>query len=91
MTDANPAMAWIIFKRDRKLFERKFPNLKIIRFNPNTPLRYLISGGLSRFQILPINFYYTIKFLENKLAIFNDYIGMFVTIELQKRKIYGSK
>lgn len=87
MTDANPAMAWIIFKKDRKLFERKFPNLKIIRFDPHTPLRYLISGGLSRFQLLPAAFYPFIIFLEKQLAIFNELIGMFVTIEIQKVSI----
>lgn len=84
MSDANAAATWIIFKRDRKIFEKKFPGLKIVRFNPHTPLRYLISGGLSRFQVLPTYFYPTVKFLEDKLAIFNDYIGMFVTISLQK-------
>lgn len=93
MTDANPAMAWIIFKRDRKLFEKKFPNLKIIRFDPHTPLRYLISGGLFSFQLLPTAFYPFIIFLEKKLEIFNEEIGMFVTIELQKisLKNHGSK
>lgn len=91
MSDANPALPWIIFKRDRKLFERKFPNLKIIRFDPHTPLRYLISGGLSKFQFLPTVFYSFIVFLEKRLETFNEVMGMFVTIELQKRKIYGSK
>lgn len=84
MSDANPAMSWVIFKRDRKIFEKKFPNLKIIRFIPHTPIRYLISGGLSKFQLLPTVFYSLIFFLENKLTIFNNKIGMFVTIELKK-------
>lgn len=84
MSDANAAATWIIFKRDRKIFEKKFPGLKIVRFSPHTPLRYLISGGLSRFQVLPTYFYPAVKFLEDKLAILNDHIGMFVTISLQK-------
>ncbi len=84
MSDANPAMTWVIFKRDRKIFEKKFPNLKIISFIPHTPIRYLISGGLSKFQLLPTVFYPLILFLEKKLTVFNNKIGMFVTIELKK-------
>lgn len=84
MSDANPAIPWIIFKRDRKIFEKKFPDLRIIKFTPHTPIRYLISGGLSKFQLLPTAFYPLIVFIENKLTIFNDKIGMFVTIELKK-------
>lgn len=98
MSDANAAIPWIVFKRDRKIFEKKFSGLKIVRFSPHTPLRYLISGGLSRFQLLPSAFYPLIFFLEKKLAIFNDNIGMFVTIELKKlslknheRKLHEAK
>lgn len=86
MADANPATAWIIFVRDRKLFEKKFPELKVKKVIPHTPLRYIISGGLSKIQFLPTFSYRLVKFIERKLEFLNSYIGMFVTIEVQKVK-----
>ncbi len=84
MSDANPATAWIIFVRDKKLFERKFPNLKIIRVEPHTPFSYLISGGLSIMQLLPTFLYELVRFIERQLSFLNPYIGMFVTVEVEK-------
>lgn len=84
MSDSNPALPWIIFVRDRKLFEKKFPHLKIVRVLPHTPFRYLVSGGLTRLQFLPAIFYPLVFNLEKKLSHLNKLIGMFVTIELEK-------
>lgn len=85
MTDSNPALPWIIFERDRKIFEKKFPKFKINQVNPHTPFRYLISGGLTKLQFLPTSFYPLVKSLEKKLSPLNKYLGMFVTIELEKQ------
>lgn len=84
MSDSNPALPWIIFVRDKQIFQKKFPNLKIVRILPHTPLLYLISGGLTRWQFLPSSFYPFVVNLENKLSPLNKLIGMFVTIELKK-------
>lgn len=84
MSDSNTALPWIIFVRDRKLFEKKFPKLKINKVTPHTPIRYILSGGLTKWQFLPTNYYPGIKFVESLLTIFNPLIGMFVTIELEK-------
>lgn len=84
MSEANQAIPWIIFVRDRKIFDKKFPNLKIVKINPHTPLRYIISGGLSKPQLLPSFAYGFILLIEKILSPFNKFIGLFVTIELQK-------
>lgn len=84
MSDSNPALPWIIFVRDRETFEKKFPNLKIVKISPDTPFRYLISGGLTRWQFLPTPLYPLIMKIEKTLSSLNKFIGMFVTIELQK-------
>lgn len=84
MSDSNPALPWIIFVRDRGVFQKKFPNLKLVRFSPHSPFRYLISGGLTNFQFLPTSFYPLIVSLEKYLSPLNKFIGMFVTIELKK-------
>lgn len=84
LSHANGAIPWIMFIRDRELFGKKFPNLKIKKISPHTPLLYLLSGGLSKPQLVPDFFYKSIKSFENSLGFFNKYLGMFITIELEK-------
>lgn len=86
MSDANQALPWIVFVRDRKIFERKFPKLKIINITPHTPLRYIFSGGLSKPQLLPSFTYGLILFIEKILSPFNNMLGLFMTIEIKKTK-----
>lgn len=82
---ANGAIPWIVFTRDRRVFEAKFPAFKILRVKPHTPFRYLISGGLSLRQLLPSFMYPVIKGIEVLLTPLNCVLGMFQTIELQKQ------
>lgn len=84
MSDSNTALPWIIFVRDRKLFKKRFPAVTLI-ITPHTPLRYLVSGGLSNVQFLPTLFYPTVCSIETFLSPLNRYLGMFVTIELKKK------
>lgn len=86
LSDANGALAWIVFIRDKKIFNKRFPNLIIKTVKPHTPFRYLISGGLSKPQLLPSFFYPAIKLLEQLLSPINPLLGMFATIELEKIK-----
>jgi len=85
LSDANGALAWIIFQRDRKVFEAQFPNLKIKSIGFHTPLRYILSGGLTYRQLLPSFMYGFVNFLEICLRPFNKWIGMFETIVLEKQ------
>lgn len=84
MSDSNTALPWVIFERDRKIFEKKFPKLKIVSVKPFAPMRYLISGGLSKPQFLPTFTYEWVKFIERLFSPLNKYIGMFVAIEVKK-------
>lgn len=84
LSSANGAIPWIIFYRDRAQFEREFPSLRIIRLRPHTPLRYLISGGFRTRQLLPSFGYNPVKALEAALSPFENHLGMFLTIELEK-------
>lgn len=85
LSDANGALPWIIFSRDRLIFEKNFPGLKIIKIKPHTPFGYLVSGGLSKPQLLPTFAYNFIISLEKTLVLFNSFLGMFVTIEIKKK------
>jgi SAM-dependent methyltransferase len=84
LSGGNGALPWIIFSRDRKIFEDEFPSLKIVRMRNHTPLRYLFSGGLTLRQLVPSFAYPAIKAIEYMLSPVNDLLGMFQTIELEK-------
>ena len=84
LSGANGALAWIIFWRDRKIFEGEFPSLRIVRMRNHTPLRYLLSGGLTLRQLVPSFSYPAVKAIEYTLSPINDLLGMFQTIELEK-------
>ena len=53
-SNANQALSYIVFVRDRLKFERLFPELEIVVQKPiHNYLRYLLCGGLNFRQILP--------------------------------------
>jgi len=80
----NGAIPWIIFSRDRKIFESEFPALQIMRMRFHAPLRYLLSGGFTLRQLVPSFSYSFFKAIEFILSPLNCLIGMFQTIELEK-------
>ena len=84
LSNGNGAIPWIIFSRDRKIFENEFPSLKIVRICNHTPLRYLLSGGLTFRQLMPAFSYPLIKAIEYALSPINNLLGMFQTIELER-------
>ncbi len=46
MTQANLALAWVMFFRDRKLYDQKFPDLPVREIRRHTLLSYYASGGV---------------------------------------------
>ena len=84
LSHGNGAIPWIVFSRDREVFEREFPSLKIVRMFNHTPLRYLLSGGFTLRQLVPSFTYSLIKAIEYILSPLRNYLGMFQTIELEK-------
>ncbi len=85
LTNANLALPWIVFIRDRELFQNRFPRMIINRVSPHTPIKYILSGGLSYDWSTPAIFYKLITLTEFFLTPFNKYLAMFVTIELEKK------
>lgn len=84
MSDANGALPWIVFKRDIKKFKRLFPNLQIINIELHTPFKYLVSGTLSKPQLLPAPFYPIIDYFERLISPLNKYLALFATIVIRK-------
>lgn len=85
LSDANGAIPWIIFCRDRERFDKEFPGLEIVNLSFLTPFRYLLSGGVSMRSLLPSLLYNVVKGIEWLLSPLNKYLGMFMRIELKKR------
>lgn len=81
---ANGALPWIFFVRDRLKFEQRFQNLKIKSIRFHSPLTYLLSGGFTLRQLLPDACYSLVKGLEKLLSPFNNSLGMFFTVEIEK-------
>jgi SAM-dependent methyltransferase len=84
VSQANGALPWIIFCRDRRTFEEEFATLRIVAIRNHTPLRYLLSGGLTLRQLAPSWCYGLVKAVEYVLSPLNNWLGMFQTIELEK-------
>jgi len=85
MSSCNGAIPWIVFSRDRSRFEKEFPLLKINKMRLHTPLRYVLSGGVSMRQLLPSFMYPVVKGIEVLLSPLNRFIAMYMTVELEKQ------
>lgn len=85
LSGANGALAWIIFQRDFKRFQEQFPNLKLVKYEPHSPLQYWLSGGLKSWNILPKGAFKAIQKLDAILISISKQFGSFVNIELIKK------
>jgi len=84
LTGANGAAPWIVFVRDKKLFNSEFPNLEIEQITYHTPLRYLLSGGVSFKQLVPDSSFWFFRAIDNSLVSISKQFSMFMTIQIKK-------
>lgn len=82
---ANLALPWIVFVRDRGRFEEAYPELVLVRYEPHTPFRFLLSGGISYRTLVPRPLIPVVKLGERLARPLNRWLGMHVTIEVEKR------
>ncbi len=86
MHGANQALSYIVFKRDRALFEREFPSLELVETFPLTNyLRYLLSGGLNFRQLAPAFTEPALRALERALRPARRVLGLHYLIVLRRR------
>ena len=86
MSMANGAIPWIVFHRDRERFEEEFADLELLTMQPHTPLRYLLSGGVSMRQLVPSWSFGLVSAMERVFEPTHWLTGMFYTIELRRRE-----
>jgi SAM-dependent methyltransferase len=84
LSGANGALPWIVFDRDREKFASLFPNLEIRSVQYHSPFSYLISGGLSRYQLLPDFCYFFIRLADQVASNITHQASMFMTVVIQK-------
>ncbi len=84
LSGANGALAWLVFKRDRDLFESKFKHLKLSRYEPHTPLGYWIFGGLHKWSLLPGSAVTAMNWFDRQLTRISENLSSFVDVEIVK-------
>jgi SAM-dependent methyltransferase len=85
MSNANQALSYIVFNRDREKFVEEFPELEIVVTKPHTHLWYVLSGGVNFKQLVPDVFIPVVKFFERVLSPLNKWISLQHTIVLRKK------
>ena len=84
LSGGNDALPWIIFHRDRKLFEQKV-SLKIDSIQEIMPFRYLLSGGISTRNLMPGWMFRPLTHLEGLISKKSlKKLAMFALIVLKK-------
>lgn len=85
MNGANQALSYIVFKRDRKMFEQKFPQLRIVHEEVcNNYLPYLLSGGLNFRQLWPDGALPLLSGIQGALKPFSRLLGLHHVVVLRK-------
>lgn len=82
LSGANGALPWIIFERDRKKFGELFSDLWLVTIEYHTPFRYLLSGGVSKKQLLPDFMFRPLTLIEKVLT--SRHLNMFAYIVVEK-------
>ncbi len=84
LSDANGALPWILFQRDRARFENRHPQWRIRILRPCMPFRYLLSGGVSMRALAPAGSFALWRALEDLLSPWMNLLGMFALIVLER-------
>jgi SAM-dependent methyltransferase len=80
LSGANGALAWIVFVRDREKFAREYPQLRLRRYCPFSPLTYWLAGGLKSWSLSPGA--KAASLIDRALLSISKDFGSFVEIEL---------
>lgn len=85
MNGANQALSYIVFVRDRDVFERKHPTLRIVHQELcKNHFKYLLSGGLNFRQLIPDCLSPIVDFFQLVFAPLNRWISLHHVIVIRK-------
>lgn len=86
MMDSNQALSWMVFVRDRDRFERLFPNLLIEEFAFTPWFTYLISGGVTKRDLIPHFMVPLLRGVEYLLTPLRPLFALHWHIRIRKRE-----
>ena len=84
LSGANGALAWIVFRRDLKIFEARYPKLRVRMYRPHSPVRYWVSGGLKWWTLVPGAAFPLMTRVDRMLSRIWPKLASFVDIEIEK-------
>lgn len=86
MNGANQALSYIVFVRDRREFESRFPDLEMVRHELcGNYLKYLLSGGLNFRQLCPDWATPLVSGFQWLLSPLNRWLALHHVVVLRKR------
>jgi SAM-dependent methyltransferase len=85
LSGANGALPWIVFERDRAMFEREFPRLAIREVRPFMPMAYLWSGGVGMRSLMPGFGYRPWRWIERAIPALERATAMFAVVVVEAR------
>ncbi len=87
LSDANGALPWMVFQRDRERFATEFPTWTLHSVTPQMPFRYLLSGGVSLRSLMPGWSFGLWRGVEMLLDPWMDQLAMFARIVLVRNNV----
>jgi SAM-dependent methyltransferase len=84
LSDANGALPWIVFARDRPRYEQLYPQWRVKKIVGLMPFRYLLSGGVSLRSLMPAWTFGFWKCVEAALTPCMPLLAMFALVVLEK-------
>lgn len=86
MNGANQALSYIVFDRDRKVFEEDFASLEIVHQETcKNHFKYLLSGGLNFRQLVPDWGISSARAFQWLMTPFNRWLALHHVIVIRKR------
>jgi hypothetical protein len=86
MSDANQALSYIVFNRERAEFEARFPQLELVANEPiDNYVRYLVSGGVNFRQLLPDAAIPALRLVEKGLRPLRKALALHHVLVIRKR------
>jgi SAM-dependent methyltransferase len=86
MLDANQALTWIVFVRDRERLHQRHPDLELERAEYLPWLSYLVSGGVTRRNLVPDRLVPLVRAADRWLAPTEPLMALHWHLTLRKRR-----
>lgn len=86
MMDANQALSWIVFFRDRERFEREFPGLALEETGWLPWLSYVLSGGVTRRNLVPGFLVPVVRLADRLLSPLDPLMALHWHLRVRKRE-----